>query len=629
MLFLVAAWTVLLAVAVPTGAAVLRWATPRASDRIASGLDRRGDRLIVCAWLGVLLLGSALLAASLVVPLSPAVGALVGIGAASAALSWRPAREEIKSFRMQIGGRLAVASLALAGAVGVATAQPVVWRDTGYYHASAIRWLSEHGAVEGIALVNETLGYGSSWFALAAPFNPGGLREQAMAVMGGFALLLLAAHALICLSRTLRRTARPADWMLIAGSAVLIPAVAALQKVHVSASPDLPIMVIGLLVGWAIFTLAGAPRAAISGTPQTSAGPAAVPLLLALGAMVVKPQAAPLAAVAALFYLWTGERRIRRAGWVGLLGIVFVAPWLGYEFVTTGCPAYPLPICADVPWSVGADAARHGTETVQSFARWRADPPPGSGLGWVGPWLTDDLSPALGALAAASVLALAAALLVRSQAPPASRRRGLAAWIAIAGATGLLLFFLRAEEIFLVTLACASLLWHGGGREPGTGWLLALGLAGVALVLYAAPDPRFAFGYMALLFGRLAIVHGPGTWARLQPDLDLPARLPRIGLAGLLAAAAAAVLVGTFARPTASRSEAFEPVTFALPPKVTAEVTVHPEFPLYRVPVDPDDNFCWAAELPCIPGYRVDPDVGLRDPPRGIGGGFTRSTDGG
>jgi len=627
MLYLLAAWIVLLAVSVLTGAVILHW------TNTGTVFDRTGDRVILCAWLGLLALGSGLLAVSLLFALSPVVGAMLGLGVAAAALSWNAVREEIALFRERLTRRIAVGLIALATGVALLTAQPVVWYDTGLYHAGAIRWLSEYGAVQGIALVHYTLGFASSWFALAAPFNPEGLRDHSVAVLGGLALLLLSLHALICVSRALRRTARPADWVLIAASTLLIAYLAVLVKLNVSPSPDLPVAILALLVGWAMFTAAGASAASHAGGSRFSPGPAAVPFLLALGAMTIKPQAAPLVVVAGLFYFTAGAARLRRAMWTVVLAIAVLGPWLAYEFVVTGCPAYPLPICGDVSWAVGSDAARQVTDTVQSVTRWRVEPAPGSGLGWVGPWLTDDVGRALGALALLSVSALVGGLVAASRALPASTARRAGTWFAIAGAVGLLALLLRAEEILMVTMACLSLI-PLARRYPGTGWLLALGLSGIALTLYAAPDPRYAVGYTAVLFARIAVFQGPALWMRVRPGLDPPQRLPEMSLATLLFTAAVAAALGPFVRPTTPLSEG--PALLA-PDAPVAEVAVVPRNGIsYRVPTQravsaPEavpgnsNGLCWAAELPCTLGYAIDPGVVPRDPEEGIAEGFAKA----
>lgn len=628
MLYLVAAWLALIAVSLPVGTAVLRWA---GADAI---LDRPGDRFVACVWLGTLALGAGLLGLSLVVALTPAVGAALGLAAAVAALAWRPVREEIASLTRSLDRRLLGAFVALAAGIAIFTAQPVVWFDTGLYHASAIRWLAEHGAVEGVALVHHPLGYATSWFALAAPFNADGLRDNAVAVMGGFALLLLGVHALTSLARALRREARVADWFLLAGAALLLVASAAIQKMHVSPSPDLPVNILGLLVGWAMLRVVDARRGhggaaaspAESGrtTSRLSPGPEALPLLLALGAMTVKAQAAPLVVVAGLFYIWRPAFQPRRLGWAIVLGVGVLAPYAGYQLIATGCPAYPIGACVDVSWSFGGDAARRVAEQVQTFARWRTEPAPGSGLGWVSPWLTDDVTPLRAALAAVCALAVAGGVAATSRRALAHGARAGASWIALAGAAATFVLLLRTEEILMVGIAALSLI-PLARRHPGGRWLAALGLSGIAVTLYAAPDPRFAFGYIAILFARLAVFQGPAIWDRLRPRLVLPDRLPAVGLSTLFLAAAIAAALGPLARPTTSRSEALDRLGLVVPPDSTPSVVAQPTNAIeYRVPDGPT-GLCWAATLPCA-GYGIDPAVVLRDPGEGIGGGFERRT---
>lgn len=631
MLYLVAAWLALIAVSLPVGVAVLRWAGAHPV------LDRPGDRFVACVWLGTLALGAALLALSLVVALTPAVGVVLGLGAAGAALAWRPVREQIAALRPPVDRRLLGAFVVLAAGIAVFTAQPVVWFDTGLYHASAIRWLAEHGAVEGVALVHHPIGYATSWFALATPFNPDGMHDRALAVMGGFALLLLAAHLLICLARALRGEARVADWFLLAGAGLLLVASAAIQKVHVSPSPDLPVNIIGVLVGWAMLCVLDARRgeAAVAASstetagawPRFSPGPEALPLLLALGAMTVKAQAAPLVAIAGLFYVWRPTFQPRRLGWAIVLGLVVLAPYAGYQLVATGCPAYPVAACMDVAWSVGEDEARRVAEQVQSFSRWRTEPAPGSGLGWVGPWLTDDVTPLRAALAAVCAVALVGGVAAASRRTLERAARAGASWIALAAAAALLVLLLRTEEILMVGIAALTLI-PPARRLAGGGWLAAVGLSGIAVTLYAAPDPRFAFGYIAILFGRLAVLQGPAIWGRLRTRLVLPERLPAVGMPALLLAAAVAAALGPLARPTTSRSEALDSLGLVVPPESTPSVVMQPRNGIeYRVPDGPT-GLCWAAPLPCA-GYGIDPEVVLRDPDEGIGGGFERTADGG
>jgi hypothetical protein len=631
MLFLVVAWIALLALSLPIGAAILRWAAG------AGVFGRGGDRLILSLWLGVFVLADSLLAASFVFPLSARFGAVLGLGLAVAAVSWRPVREEIYRFRARLEARLVLGFLALVSGVAVFTAQTVVYIDTGFYHAGAIRWLSQYGAVHGIGLVQDQLGFASSWFALAAPFNPHSLRDHGMAITSGLVLLLLALHWVICMSRVLRHNARRSDWLVIIASPLLIVLLPSSQ-VLVSASPDLPVNVLVVMVGWSIFSLADVPRGAASAASRLTPGPASVPLLLALGSLTVKPQAGPLVVVAALFYIATGHFRVRRAAWAATLGIAVLMPWLAYEFITTGCPAYPLPICADVAWSVGTEAAGSTAEGVRGL---RAAGDDLGGGWWLETWLTESLSPMLGILAGCSILALGGGLLGQSQRWLAAPARRAASFVAIAGALGLLWFLLNAEEILIVALACVSLI-PLAVRQRGTGWLLALGLAGIAFTIYASPfQLRFAIGYVAILLARLAVFQGPRLWIRLRPQLAFRSRSAKVRPATLLVAVALASALGPVLRPTTEGRTELDRLGWLIPPERPTAVRVEARNGIpYRVPRTPiggpgtqplskRSGLCWAAELPCT-GQPVVVDMALRDvvlrdPDQGIAGGFERS----
>lgn len=172
----------------------------------------------------------------------------------------------------------------------------------------------------------------------------------------------------------------------------------------------------------------------------------------------------------------------------------------------------------------------------------------------------------------------------------------------------------------MVTLACVSLI-PLARRHPGTGWLLALGLAGVAMTLFAAPDPRFAYGYMAVLFARLAVFQGPWLWLRLRRYLTPPERLPAVGLPVLLAAAAILAGLGPLLRPTTPLSEG---PGLVVPAEIPDSVAVVPRNGVpYRVP-NVVNGLCWQAELPCTIAQEIDPAVRLRDPDEDIEGGFSR-----
>jgi hypothetical protein len=623
MLLLAGFWILTLAAAIPTGLAILRIAGDEA-------FDRRGDRVVLAAWLGSLFLANLLLAFAFVLPLGPAAGVVIAGAVGGLALCGRGTRTEIASMLRDLSRKTVIAAGVFVLAMAWFTAQPVVWTDTGLYHAGAMRWLSEFGAVEGIGLIHFRFGFISSWLALGAPFTAGDVGASSFAVLGGFALGLASLHALVCLRRTLSGNARASDWVIVLGSVFLIPVLAS-QRMHVSANPDLPVAVLVLLCGWAMFATARSRAGAVGdiGGQARYVTPSLVPLLLALGAFTIKLQAAPMLIVAAAFYLFDGGLRPRRPGWrraglVGGLVIVSMAPWVGYAFTTTGCPAYPTPVCADVPWSVGSEAAADAADGVRNWARWRADESLGGTVDWVDEWVVRDVRLPFVALGVAGAVLIASAFVAwRSRAGPRSHK--FSGFAAIAGVVAVYLFGLSAQNLLMAVLVAVALL-PGPGRTRGGGWLLALGLAGYAFLLVTAPDPRFGFGYMAVLLARIGVWQWPrfASWARAA----LPGRVvPAVGLATLLVVAGGVAVAFRVARPTTDRTAALEGSSLVKPQpsSATALRRVEQNGIEYNVP---PDGICWGADLPCTQESMIRYDVVLRKTEEGLSGGFRSTADG-
>ena len=97
------------------------------------------------------------------------------------------------------------------------------------------------------------LGFTSSWFALAAPFNAAGF-DSCHRCYGRLGLFLLTLQTLICLSRVLEAMGRRADWLFISGATLLMP-VFVWHAVPISANPDVPLAILVLVTGWTIVVL--------------------------------------------------------------------------------------------------------------------------------------------------------------------------------------------------------------------------------------------------------------------------------------------------------------------------------------------------------------------------------------
>ena len=610
MLFFVGVWLPLLLVCLLCGAAVL--------ERVAGArtFERTGDRLILSVWLGLVVFAQMLLAVSLFTPLTPLCGAALAVVLCGLALLSRGVRAEILLLKRLLRPRLLLGLLALTAGVASFASQPVKYFDTGLYHFQNVKWLAEHGTVPGLALGHIRFAFASSWFALAAPFDAGPFESRAAGVACGFALLVASLHALICARRCAAGVGRGSDWLLVLSFVLVLPS-SLLWRLPASASPDLPVFFLALTVAWVISLLE-------EGQQGTRARLLAV--LLAAGAVGVKLSAAPLLVVASLYYVWAeglSLRRILTAGaWVALM----LLPTIAYGVVTSGCPLFPSKmLCVEMPWSVGKDEAERLTRVVRDWARWEGRARPlANSWNWVVPWMMKGFTLKNSFFIPLCVLVASVGASIRAR----TRWRALGASALLTGCAGLLLFFLlRGAELLMVAVAATAAvaaLTRRGGRHAGRAWVLAAGLAGTALTLYAAPALRFGLGYTAILFGSLLApvavrlageVALVGVWRR------------RATLATLLTACGLIFFALTFVLEAGTRVGAGVEGRFRrlLLPPALPEMSVRPrELDGFSYVVPAIGEQCWAAELPCAP-FELHGDVTLRDPARGLRGGFVHA----
>ena len=468
MLALAGAWLVMLGATVPAGLAIL------AGLRGQDAFDRVGDRLVAAAWIGLLAVGVVLQALSLVAPVSAFAGAVVGAVGLAAGLSRAPVRADLRRTLAAVTPAVAAGGVVLVAGVAAYVAQRVVWTDTGLYHAGAIRWLSEYGAVHGIGLVHSRFGYSSLWFDVTAPFNDGDARTRMEAVASGFGLLLAAAQLSLVAVRALAGRARQADWLALVALVVALT-FAVWWKQPIAPNPDFPLVLLAVVVAWALFTV----RAAEERSPPSATrliDARLVPLVVAAGAAAIKLNGVALVAVAGLFYVWPRRLRPARIAVAAVAVAIAVTPALATGFVVSGCPFYPSGPCVDTAWAIEASEAEAEAVAIRSYARRQAAVDDQlTDTDWIGPWLRGGqhqfllLTVLLGALAA-------------FRAPPALR------------------------------------------------WALAAGFTGVAVVLVSAPDLRFALGYCGILAAAFCVRYLRPTRLR-TPAIGAAVVLAAVGVA--------------------------------------------------------------------------------------------------
>ena len=543
-------------------------------------VDRRGDRLVLALWLGLLSGGAALLAVALFVPLTPAVFAACLAAGAAFALSPRVRGEVGRIVRGTRRADWAAALLLLVVAAAVGS-RPINNRDAISYQHDILQWLSDTGVVPGLNLVERRFGYVTSWFAYGAAANHGWMRARAGTLADSLALFLALLHLGTAAARLLGRRGRPADgFAAVAGPLALAMPVA--LKVPASTSPDLPAVILSVVCAWSFLVV---PR-------RTGARGGLLPVLLAAGAVSVKLSAAPLLAVAGLHWL---VRRPRPADWAaaaaGVAGLL--GPWVAAMTVTTGCPLYPVPVAIDVPWA-NPEGARIDAEAVRLYARWHQGTLPEEAariafpsVAWLKRWLRADVSNAAG------------------------------------------------FALLLLALASVAVLAIRRPRLPeGGAWTLAIGFAGIAYVVALAPVPRFGWGYLATPAGVLAAALA-GTWA--GPALSRAAARSAALVAALLVALPALVLGRTTLTASERRVDAW--LAREAPAARRVYWLLPPEIPLIRYDDKAGAALTLRGHLPRAgwfePSrrpmyYPLEPRPGIRfrDPARGAAAGFERETRG-
>ncbi len=569
MLYFLGAWTFLIISCCLIGTALLNILK-------ADSFERVGDRLIAALWLGVVVLSISLLATSLVLPLSPLVGAVITVGICSLSLLLPSTRTEMIALLSLLSLDLILGFLILELGVTALTTRQVTWIDTGLYHYGFIRWLSEFGAVPGVALLLPPLGFTSSWLALAAPLNAEIFDGRVSAVTNGFAFLIAVLHFLICFAHIFTNKAQLSDWLVVISSLIIIPIVATnnlMSVILVSPSPDIPVLFIIGVVAWAILKVFKPRSSSLHKVEHPILNAKIVPLILSAGAVTIKLIALPLLFISCLIYVFAQGFSARRVLMGSAVTALLLSPMFIFGIITSGCPLYPSSfLCLDLPWSPTAQAAKEIAQGTHGWTTWYGSPPPGtiSGLWLLWQWFsTEKLNTVMGLLILISAL----------------------------------------NALYIVNLKNRLI--------PGAFWLLALGGSGITFLICTAPFFRFGLGYIIILPALSIAIYCQkefgNIWSTFPHTFISFYKINnshRFKLEVILFLAAITIVI-SFNHITQARL--FLPSQLPKANLIKKQVN---DITYFSPIVGP----CWAAELPCT--FQVQSDVKLRDPARGIKAGF-------
>jgi hypothetical protein len=596
MLFYLASWIILLVCGAAVGNVVLVITK-------SSAFAHFGDRMITAAWLGLLTVASVFLGLSLVLPLSPVIGLGLLTAFTAGALSIRAVRQDFRTSLQYLTTLAGLGIGVLAAICALSSTRLVEVYDTGFYHYQLTRWLAEYGTIRGLGLLHIVLGYSSSWFALAAPFDFGPFQGRVAGLLGGLAIFLAFLHFALAVSRIIRRRAEREDWFLTGGYIVIF-GVCLSWAFEVSMSPDVPSWILTFLVGWLMLVTSHSGESSVKGSDDS----AILPLIVALGAGAIKLSIGPALVISGIFYWVKSSAKWNVRVVAACLAGFLLVPKAASGVVSAGCPFFPSPLlCTNVPWGLGVATARLTSTNVRDFARWGGQEPPwADNWNWMLPWIShlDRL-----VLVSFCVICLLGFVVVRG-------------W--------------RADRSFL--------------------YVLVLMLGGTAFLFFTAPNPRFGAGYLAL-YPALCLAAVGSRFEDLIHRGTLGARCPPTpGRAIAYVLVVVATLVATEAgiREIKLRKElrnsinlhlpadAGLPSRLLLPPALARSegdlvIVKNRRFDLlenldivteqsngieYHRPRESDQ--CWGIALPCLV-RPLERDIVLRSPDEGLRSGFMRS----
>lgn len=206
-------------------------------------------------------------------------------------------RQRKKGTSVAVSPALILGFVSLELIVAALVNRQIVWFDTGLYHFGSIQWLSQFGAVPGVALINSKFGFTSSWYALAAPLTPEVLGSHVGAVTNGFVFLLAIGHFFIALSKSFTNP-KVSDWFVIVFSTVVLLVYTATifsgSPILISFSPDVAVTFLIGIVAWTILVISNQKKSFSANTRVKILDASFVPLIIAAGAVTIKLSALPL-----------------------------------------------------------------------------------------------------------------------------------------------------------------------------------------------------------------------------------------------------------------------------------------------------------------------------------------------
>jgi hypothetical protein len=233
------------------------------------------------------------------------------------------------------------------------SAQQSFTYDEGLYYAQFIKWMQYYKVVPGLANLHVRFGFNSHWHVLAAVFNFSWITGGADNHINGVLYLLVMLYLLPTPASDNEDV--PFIKFLKLGLLVLINMPQVCVYNVIAPAADLPVFYLGCLivVVW------------LENNPKGSVFLLLAPLFL----VTVKVSAVPVLLIS-LFLFIKGYKRFALVG----IGVFIFAPWVIRNIILTGYPLFPmeLPDVFHTGWRVPLSVVHATRQDITAFAFYRA-----------------------------------------------------------------------------------------------------------------------------------------------------------------------------------------------------------------------------------------------------------------
>ncbi len=239
----------------------------------------------------------------------------------------------------------------------------VFHRDTGIYHAQAIRIIEEYGVIKGIGNFQLHFAYNSSYLALCALFTLSFILPFALHTMTGFIMALFTCYAACGLMKWTSRASHTAD---MARLAIIIYGITVLEYLQ-SPATDYGAMYMVLYIMCAWITQAAEKKDDADDIPVY--GYLAV---LSIFTVSMKLSAAALVVLAVLpFILLVKKKMIKETVLFIVIGFLSFLPYLVRNVIISGWLLYPAEAIDlfNVVWKVPAEYMKYDADQIKVWGR--------------------------------------------------------------------------------------------------------------------------------------------------------------------------------------------------------------------------------------------------------------------